>query len=138
MLEITQVCQCGNCMFLSVCLNGHEREHSSLRQLIGKHMEAGTKPALLMDKAVRAHITNVCTDGKWAGEDVLLCAADLLKQEIHLYIAADKFSPIVYKPRTGPFSDVICLAFYEPGHYRAVMKKLTGYGNAINVEKTNC
>ena len=81
----------------------------------------------LQDKSISCHIKEVCMPGKWVGEDAILCAADFLKRDIHVYIAAERFSPVIYSPRsTSTSSDAIYIAFYEPGHYRAVKHKPDG------------
>jgi OTU-like cysteine protease len=133
----------GNCLFraLSVCLYGYEHDHGILRKSIAKHMEESMVLTELSDEAVRKHIIDVGTDGRWVGEDVIICAADFLQRDINVYIAADSYSPIVYSPRSGTVtSDALRIVFYEPGHYRAVKvkcKEKTSLGNipaSINIK----
>ena len=36
------------------------------------------------------HSIDTGTDGKWVGEDAILCAADYLRRDVHVYLAAGK------------------------------------------------
>ena len=47
------------------------------------------------DEYALKHIINTGTDGKWVGEDAILCAADYLRRDIHVYLAAGK-SPFIF------------------------------------------
>ena len=105
---------------LSMSMFGHENEHGKLRAAIARHMEYSIEPMTLSDDTVRAYNIEVSTDKKWIGEDVLFCAADLLLRDIHMYLVADTFSPVIYSPKRGPATGVSRIGFYEPGHYKAV------------------
>ncbi len=55
------------------------------------------------------------------GEDVILLVATYLKRDVYIYTANDKMSPLIYKPKsTMPSLPPMLMAFYEPGHFRAV------------------
>ena len=126
---------------LSMSMFGHENEHGKLRAAIARHMECSIEPTTLSDDAVRAYIIEVSTDKNWVGEDVLLCAADLLLRDIHVYLAADKFSLVTYSPKRGPATDVIRIGFYEPGHYKSVIAMkhpdTTGHCRAVLPDNDN-
>ncbi len=69
-------------------------------------------------------VQSVRTDSNWAGEEVLLAAADYLQRDIlvHKYITVSGSSPMIYHPAAGERNDSpISLAFYEPGHHRTVI-----------------
>jgi hypothetical protein len=59
-------------------------------------------------------------DKVWAGEDVILAAADYLQRDIHVFIAAEQASPLVYSAGVTVLPPVR-IAFTEPGHYQAVL-----------------
>ena len=65
------------------------------------------------DEDALKHIIDTGTDGKWVGEDSILCAADYLRRDLHEYLAAGK----------SPTFNALSIAFYEPGHYSAVKTK---------------
>ena len=66
------------------------------------------------DEDALKHIIDTCTGGKWVGEDAILCAADYLRSDIHVYLAAGK-SPFIYSPQFGPPTfNALSIAFYEP------------------------
>jgi hypothetical protein len=66
-----------------------------------------------------AHISQ---DKVWAGEDAILTAADFLRRPIHVYIAAEQSSPLVYSVCESSLTPIL-LCFMEPGHYQAVVKQ---------------
>ena len=75
------------------------------------------------DEDVLKHIIDTGIVGKWFGEDAILCAADYLRRDIHVYLAAGK-SPFLYSPQSGPPTfNALSIAFYELGHYSAVKTK---------------
>ena len=75
------------------------------------------------DEDALKHIIDTGTDGIWVGEDAILCAADYLRRDMHVYLAAGK-SPFIYSPQSGsPTFNALSIAFYEPGHYSAVKTK---------------
>ncbi len=110
----------GNCFFrsLSVCLHGHENEHSLLRKDIANHMKINVDSSSILNGTVIQHIVDVGTDGVWAGEDVIVASADYLCRDIQVFLATDKSSPRTYCPTTCISSlPSLRIAYYEPGHY---------------------
>ncbi len=65
------------------------------------------------------HMSSISTVGTWVGEDVILAAANYLSRPIYVYTAAESSSPLIYSP-SKCLHEFISVAFYEPGHYRAV------------------
>ena len=67
---------------------------------------------------------------EWAGEDIVLVAADFIQWDIYVYIACESISPLVYSPTlfrsTGP---PILLAYYEPGQYCGLVQSLPATSN---------
>ncbi len=129
----------GNCLFrsISVCLTGSESKHTKLRNDIVQHMVdncadiagSASRPAT----ELRRHFESMRRDGVWAGEDVVKAAASCLGRAIHVYTASGNSWPLIYQPEGGAAvasSLPIKLAFYEPGHYRAVYSSaVTGHLN---------
>ena len=70
-------------------------------------------------EAYRKLANTVAQEGRWVGEDVLPFATICLKVDIQLYLAIDSMSPILYSSGL-PGCTTVMIAFYEPGHYKAV------------------
>ena len=112
----------GNCLFraLSVSIYVHEFNysffHSTVVQYILEHAACvASKDA----EACRKLANTVAQEGRWVGEDVFPFAAIYLKVDIQLYLASDSMSPILYSSGL-PGCTLVMIAFYEPGHYKAV------------------
>ena len=110
----------GNYLFraLSVGLYGHEKDRIILRKSIATHMEImynSMNPASnIPDEDTLKHIIDTGTDGKLVGKDAILCAANYLRRDIHVYLAAGK-SPFIHSPQSGPPTfNALSMAFYEP------------------------
>ena len=111
-------------------LYGDESAHAQLRTSIAQHLadfgnliftSAGIafSDSASITKAADA-IRQPCA---WAGEDIALVAADLLQRNIQVYIASESVSPLICSPiRHRLPEQPIGLAFYEPGHYCALVK----------------
>ena len=70
------------------------------------------------------HINNIKNNGVWVGEDVVLAISKFLRRELHVYIAAEASSPLIYTPSTLDKSlSPISLAFYELVRYGASLSK---------------
>ena len=127
-LQAVDVCSDGNCFFraLSVCLNGHQDNHSSLRKLIASHVLKQAEAAHPADRAaLRQRAQEVAADGFWPGEDIVLAASDFLKRPILVYAAHGNSSPIQYLPSSSINTlSPISVAFFEAGHYMAVISAL--------------
>ncbi len=127
-LKLVNVQGDGNCLFRAVSVNicGHENQHGKLRCAIASHMPtckplrdlSGSDTNSLMKCQQRANAMK--QDKVWAGEDVVLAAADYLQRDIHVFIAAEQASPLVYSTGVTALPPV-CIAFTEPGHYQAVV-----------------
>jgi OTU-like cysteine protease len=120
----------GNCFYraISVGLYGTESHCNTLRKSVALHMldhgerifaKAGVGPV----DSVSLHnaSSNISQDFSWAGQDAILAAADLLNRDIYVYVSGDHCSPIVHSPTSLPCLQPIQIAFFEPGHYRAVL-----------------
>ena len=67
---------------------------------------------------------------KWAGEGIVLVAADFLQRDIQVYIAGESISPLVYSPTLyRPEGHPILLTFYETGHYCDLVQSLLAISN---------
>ena len=121
----------GNCFFrsVSVTLNGNEDSFASLRKSIITYMAADVSLSISDvspddNLPINKHINNIKNNGIWVGEDVVLATSKFLHRELHVYIAAEASSPLICAPSTLDQSlPPISLAFYEPGHYCAVLSK---------------
>ena len=76
----------------------------------------------------RRRIDEIATEGNWVGEDVILAMADYLQRQICVFFASDTASSLTYSPTAfdtcSVVNDLICIAFYEPGHFRAVASQI--------------
>ena len=126
-LTTTDVIGDGNCFFraLSVCLYGHENEHTTLRSSVANHLRATIVNVSSPDSdALLRAVADVARDGSWVGEDVIAATAEYLQRIIHVYFAASSASPRIYSPlhqsSQCSTSSPLLVAFYEPGHFRSV------------------
>jgi hypothetical protein len=120
----------GNCFFraLSVTMDGHEENHPALRQVIAKHMASDASNSHMLIRGasvddVLRHADEAAVEGVWVGEDVIMAAAKYLRRPIHVFIAVDSCSPLVYGSPCEPGLQPLLVAFREPGHYNAVKHK---------------
>lgn len=133
MLQSVDVLGDGNCLFraLSVGLYGDETHHSQLRQHIASHLASNYASLFEVDSSSSVdtesvascvrHVERVNTE---AGQESIVSAADYLQRPIHLYkfVTPPGVTPDVYMPRARKaVHPPIAIAFYEPGHYRAVI-----------------
>ena len=141
-LKCVNVVGDGNCLFrsLSVCLYNHEDRHSELRSQIVHHM-AVNYSAIFPDfcnkstdadknsidqKQLQKLTAKLLTNGEWIGEDVIKAAASYLQRDIKVLISVVESSPLIYTaPSSVGVQTPVCLAFYEPGHYRAVVENVS-------------
>jgi OTU-like cysteine protease len=123
-LQAVDVCGDGNCFFraLSVCIHGHQDNHSSLRKLIASYVSKQSDAVHPADRAaLRRRAQEVAADKFWPGEDIVLAASDCLQRPILVYVAHNTSSPIQYLPSSSINTlPAISIAFLEPGHYVAV------------------
>jgi len=126
----------GNCFFraVSFALFAHEEKHSDLREAVANDIAKGAKAAFhesdecntAKTTAILAHIDKARTNGTWVGEDVVLATAEYLRREIYVYTAMGNYSPATYTPSSclrQPTLSPVSVAFYEPGHYKAVVTR---------------
>jgi hypothetical protein len=138
-LQAVDVIGDGNCLFraLSVGLYGDESHHLQLRQDTATHLSlhytslftmAGVSTADFDLDSVGSCVKRIQQANTEAGEKSIVAAADFLRRPIHIYkyVKPPGNSPTVYPPSSGPaVHSPIALAFYEPGHYRAVKPIIT-------------
>ncbi len=115
----------GNCYFraLSVYLNGHESDHMTLRQTIIQCL--ATTFGLASDDALgnesaSNQVSKLMSSGTWVGEEAILATSAYLQRDVHVFTAFAKSSPLIYAANSANCAPPITLAFYEPGHYKAV------------------
>jgi hypothetical protein len=100
-----------------------------LRHAISSHMEVNSIKIFKLQNANPADIEamKLCAqkmrvNGEYAGEEALITAAHYLERDIHVfkYTTIATASPHIYASPVVSGNLPIALAFYEPGHYRAV------------------
>ena len=121
-----------NCFFraISVCICGLENQHADLRKSIAQHMiDLATRGHNLFFggevSVVQNRAKHISQQGVWPGEDILPIAASYLQRDLHIFLANFTTWPLIYSAdiqQTLPLSP-ITLAFYEPGHYKAVIPR---------------
>ncbi len=119
----------GNCFFRAISLNlyNNEDEHQRIRKSVVQYLKNATNvvPGItvdLSDKVVLQHLKEMEMDGSWAGDDFILPTAAFLQRVIHIYIynTNNNSDPLIYSPPAVSNAKPIRLAFYLPGHYKAV------------------
>ncbi len=119
----------GNCFYRAACfsLHGNDKHFATLRQDVADHIKrSGSILGGLVDTSpddgqpFSDHVLSVSGNGVAVGEDAIVALANVCRREVHVYIAyAD---PLIYKPNDGIIvGNPVSLAFFEPGHYRAVV-----------------
>jgi predicted DCC family thiol-disulfide oxidoreductase YuxK len=115
----------GNCFYrsLSVCLYRHEDAHADIRLKVAQSIADKASCATPDDRAaLLRRAAYVSRDQAWPGEDVILATAACLKRHLHIYVAGARDVPSRYSSDvTSSGAPPLTLAFYEPGHYRAVI-----------------
>ena len=130
-LQAANVFGDGNYFFraLSVCLHGHQSNHSSLRKLVASYVSKQSDAARPADRAaLRCRAQEIAADGFWPGEDIMLAASNCLQRPILIYVAHGTSSPIQYLPSSSISTlslSPMRIAFIELGHYMAVISALT-------------
>ena len=119
----------GNCLFCSVvaCLYGDQLRHAQLRAAIVLLMKSRVEAGCQLSgdtAAARRRIGKIATGDNWVREDVILAIADYLQRQICVFFASDTALPLTNLPTASDTYDIvndrIRIAFYEPGHFRAV------------------
>jgi len=118
----------GNCFFraASLIIHGNESQHVQLRAEIASHIE---NSGVILDGVVvtspddnnsfSKHVESMRTNGTSVGEDAVLALATVYKRDVIVHTAG--VEPLCYKSNNAAINHpAIQLAFYEPGHYKAV------------------
>ena len=117
----------GNCFYRAACfgLYGNDARHAELReQLADFVLQSGSMLDGVISMSGNSnlyakHIDSLITAGKSVGEEAIVALAHMREREVHVYTAY--VEPLVYQPAGSDVkSEPVCLAFFEPGHYRAV------------------
>jgi hypothetical protein len=124
----------GNCLYraLSVGLRGDKSQHFKLRQDTAHLFSAkfqvifGVSSLTATDKdSIHQRARVLATDKEEVGEEAIIVAADLLQGNIEVFTSSAKQLPLIHEPTPRcacyqPLLKPLRIAFYEPGHYRAV------------------
>ena len=130
----------GNCYFraLSFCFSGNQRNHKLLRALIASYVNRQAEAAMPKDKGTLfKRAVDIATNGFWPGEDIVLATANCLQRAIVVYVAHAASSSLTYSPMTAPIKPPLTLAFFEPGHYKAVVSTHNISGNMSTPVRQN-
>jgi OTU domain-containing protein 5 len=119
----------GNCLFraVSYAISGSESGHKSLRASAASFIESsGSILGGLLhtspddNSSFTAHLANLRSLGNSVGEDAIIALAEVTQREIHVYAAY--VNPLIYRPTNLKCDqEPVRIAFYEPGHYKAVL-----------------
>ncbi len=117
----------GNCYYRAVCVGvyGKQDAYASLRKSLADYVILQQKDvSAVSSESLKRLAADIQMDGSWAGEDVILATANYLRRPLHVYCASRATSPLIYSPdEPFPFPvSPILLAFFEPGHFRAVVR----------------
>ncbi len=119
----------GNCMFraASYALYGHERSHLDLRKSVADCIESnGSFFDVTVDKSpddnndFLSHLQELRRVGVSVGEDAIIALAHVTGRPIRVHVAF--IEPLMYQPRQCTSALPVELAFFEPGHYKAVVQ----------------
>jgi hypothetical protein len=124
----------GNCFYRAVChiLHGNDNLHAELRQELADYViKSGSLLGGLVSSSCNRelfaeYLQALRTDGESVGEEAIIALANMCQREVHIYTAY--IDPLVYRPACGVvIGDPVSLAFYEPGHYRAVVPNVVDF-----------
>ena len=128
-LTTVDVASDGNCFYRATCYarHGSNNGHVALRQTVASHIEqsGGSLGGIINvssddGKTFAEHVNSLRTDGVSAGEDAIVAIADFYQPEVHVHVAYS--DPHIYRPSRDIITDEPTqLAFFEPGHFRAVV-----------------
>jgi hypothetical protein len=126
----------GNCFYRAACygLHGSDAFHAELRQELADYvvqqgsvlggLVSAANNSLMFSKYVQALLTN----GECVGEEAVVALANMCVREVRIYSA--HVDPLVYMPVSGSVTGPpVSLAFFEPGHYRAVVPVVNNVSN---------
>jgi hypothetical protein len=148
-LQAADVIGDGNCFFrsISVGICGDQSLHTDLRRRTATHMATNyaslfntTGMSSVDAESVHRCVARIERANTEVGEECILTAADLLRRPIHVYKfvkpGSSGTSPTVYAPTTGTAAHApIALAFYEPGHYCAVLPASSLVTDNLNLQQ---
>jgi hypothetical protein len=119
----------GNCFFRAACLvlYGDDNRHVTLRHDVAAHIEregailGGVADVSPDDgETFLMHVQSLYANGTPVGEDAILALANICHRIVVIHLA--DVAPQPYSPADGDIrGSSVNLAFYEPGHYRAVL-----------------
>ena len=117
----------GNCFYRAVSVSVY-KNYVDLRQSLAQLVSLQCQSACISSanyESLRQLANNIRKDGSWAGEDIILVTANFLQRPLHIYCASYTSPPLVYVPELSSASQAVpvLLAFYEPGHFRAIFNK---------------
>ena len=130
----------GNCHFraFSFCNSRNQRKHKSLRALIASYVNRQAEAAAPEDKGTLFKCaSDSATNGFWPVEDIVLATTNCLQRAIVVYVAHAASSPLTYSPMTAPSKPSLTLAFFEPGHCKAVISTHNISGNMSTPVRQN-
>ena len=127
-------------------LHGHQDNYGNLCKSVANYIRSLAETAAADKRVALIQCADVAAkDGVWVTEDIILAAAEYLHCNINIYISVKQFSPLVYPPSSGSNQESIVVAFYEPGHYMAVVKNASitisvypQHSSAKTIGKTTC
>jgi OTU domain-containing protein 1 len=125
----------GNCLYRALAhnLTGSQSLHRELRQGTAHHY--ANNYGIIYDvnnlsqadyESIHNQARIMATNKEYAGEVAIKAAADYLHRDIEVYTSTSIDFPLTYHPvlKPGchlPLNYPLRIAFYEPGHYRAVV-----------------
>lgn len=118
----------GNCFYRAAChvLHGSDDFHAELRQELADYViKSGSLLGGLVSSSRNRttfgmYVQALKTDGESVGEEAIIALTNMCQREVRIYTAY--IDPLVYRPACGDvIGEPVSLAFYEPGHYRAVV-----------------
>ena len=120
----------GNCFYraVSVSVYSDQKNYIDLRQSLAQFVSLPCQSDCISSAnydSLRQLTNDIRKDGSWAGEDIILSTANFLQQPLHVYYASCTSPPLVYASELSFASQAVpvLLAFYEPGHFRAIFNK---------------
>ena len=123
----------GNCLFRSVShvMYCHQNAHLQLRKATASEIrQNGSAIFNIIDtcpddnNSFTEHVRHLSTEGEAAGQDAVMAFARITKRSIYVHMAFT--TPQVFEGKdqatAATPNDPIQIAFFEPGHYRAVVR----------------
>ena len=72
---------------------------------------------------LKIHTNDISKNEEWVSEDAIVATGDYLQREMHVFLAKSNAvsPPLIYSPQTFVQAPPVLLAYYEPGHYKAIV-----------------